>query len=141
VENTFILDENIIIASLKCSPMANQLLINISTNFHQLALHTDLSRKYWSILKKYKNSVHHTVVQRYIGDILHDSSRCNYLVGPFRDQNQIPLHHRNDLFLAQIAFSIEGTCIIVSSDKKTLQDLNRLGLKAIPLHEAIKLSS
>jgi hypothetical protein len=139
--NIFILDENIIIAALKCSPVANRLLIEINSNGHSIALHGDLSGKYWSILKKNKNSVHHLQVQRYIGDILHDSTKCMYLTGPFKDQNLIPLHHRNDIFLAQIADAIGDACIIVSSDGKTRQDLIRIGFQAIPLHEASNYST
>ncbi|MBN1189523.1 MAG: hypothetical protein JXA46_07215 [Dehalococcoidales bacterium] len=136
--NTFILDENILISALKCSPMANKLLIDISSNGHSLALHNDLSRKYWSILKNNRKSIHHPQVQRYIGDILHDNTKCQYLGGPFKEQEHIPIRHRNDVFLVQIAYAVSGDCIIVSSDGQTRNDLIRLGLKALPLHEAVK---
>lgn len=137
----FILDENVIRAALSCTQMANNLIFNISKSEHSLALNHELYNAYWRNLKRYNDSIHHPFLQPVIGQILRDHQKCKYLPGPFVDPSSIAVHHRKDVFLAQIAFSLSSTCFIVTMDNKTRSDLNKLALNAISLSEAMKLFS
>ena len=85
----------------------------------------------------HKSSPHYPYVQPVLSGILHNSSKCKFLAGPFQDERQMGVRHRKDVFLAQIALATNGAALVVSTDTRTRADLTRMGLKALSLKDAL----
>lgn len=141
--DTFILDENVLKAALRCSQMANTLFNLIFKNKHRIAADQKLLGSYWDALHLSKGSRHHPFLLKIISSITRNSSTFDYIHGYSVDDNKILIRHRKDTFLAQIALQIKNRLIcVVCKDKKTREDLNnKMKIMAVSLRDSIQYAS
>jgi hypothetical protein len=136
MKETFILDENVLISALKCSQSSNGLISEIVDRCHSIAVDYDLSDRYWSILKRRKGSVHEPFLRPVISQLLLHAGKCRFDPNP-RGESAVPIRHRKDTFLAEIATRLQPKPVIVTNDRRTRANLNDLGYDAISAPQAL----
>ncbi|MBI4287275.1 MAG: hypothetical protein HY671_02465 [Chloroflexi bacterium] len=127
-------------AAVNCSKQANTLVALVLKNGHRVAVHVQLYLRYWDILRSHKNSQHHPFLCKTLNMILTNSNANVFVPELAADPKTIPVRHRKDVFLGQLALAVENESpCVVSEDKKTREDIRKkMGITALSLRDSLR---
>ncbi|MBI2916407.1 MAG: hypothetical protein HYY01_00280 [Chloroflexi bacterium] len=138
MKNTFVLDENVIIAASEGSGTAATLLMLIVKNCHHIAVNTGLMQSYRRNLRRRRKSAP-LEVPKLVDQLTHHAEKCCFVQESGPDPAPVPLRHQKDVFLVRIAREVgQAPTYVVSMDRKTRDDIKtKTGLKAVTIGEAL----